>query len=294
MSLPQLRPMLAAHAPEDLEALRLPMLVSAKLDGIRCLIVNGVAVSRTLKPIRNAHIQRLLGKPELNGLDGELIVGSPTAPNCMQVSTSGIMSADGEPDFRFFVFDQWNSSAPFAERRLDVALRCDNELVIAHEQSMAHDIDYLEQYEANCLDLGYEGVILRAPSAPYKFNRSTVREQGMLKLKRFVDAEAMVVGYEERMHNANEAELDERGFTKRSTHQENQIPTGMLGALVVALPDGTTFRVGTGFDEAQRRLLWAERQQLVGRVAKFKSFPVGVKDRPRHPVFLGFRDREDL
>jgi len=40
--------------------LQFPVLASTKLDGIRCCITNGIAVSRTLKPIPNKHIQELL------------------------------------------------------------------------------------------------------------------------------------------------------------------------------------------------------------------------------------------
>ena len=35
-----------------------------------------------------------------------------------------------------------------------------------------------------------------------------------------------------------------------------------------------------------------QRKGFTGRVAKVKSFPIGVKDKPRHPVFLGWRDME--
>ena len=53
---------------------------------------------------------------------------------------------------------------------------------------------------------------------------------------------------------------------------------------------GAEFRVGTGFTAAVRAELWDIRDELAGRIAKIKSFPVGTKDRPRHPVWLGWRD----
>lgn len=295
-----LRPMLAAKAPEDLDRLRYPLLASPKLDGLRCLVIDGVAVSRSLKRIRNRHIQALLGDPRFNGLDGELIVGSPTAPDCYRRTDSAVMSADGEPDFRFYVFDDWSSHEPFATRRLIVSERCNNELLIAHEHTAIHDSKYLETYEANILAQGYEGLILRDMNAPYKFGRSTTKQQWMLKLKRFVDGEAVVVGVEELQRNYNEATLDERGYTKRSSHQENKCGAGVLGALVCVQyldnppQDLPEFNIGTGFDAVTRESLWTIRSNLPGRIVKYKSFPVGVKDKPRHPVFLGFRDRSDM
>ena len=71
-----MKPMLAAKT--DGKGLSYPLLASPKLDEVRALIINGVVMSRSFKPIPNAHVQELFGRPEYNGLDGELIVGSPT------------------------------------------------------------------------------------------------------------------------------------------------------------------------------------------------------------------------
>lgn len=79
-----MKPLLACNAPANLNSLPYPLFASVKLDGIRCVIKDGVALSRTLKPIRNQYIQSLLGRPEFNGLDGELIVGDPAASDCMR------------------------------------------------------------------------------------------------------------------------------------------------------------------------------------------------------------------
>jgi len=99
----QFKPMLASEC-TDLHKLQLPVYISRKLDGIRTLSTDQF-VSRSLKPIRNKYIQSLF-KPEFYGLDGELIVGDPGAKNVFQVSSSGIMSSDGEPDAKYYVFDR--------------------------------------------------------------------------------------------------------------------------------------------------------------------------------------------
>ena len=51
------KPMLLPRETPDLDKLQYPIIASAKLDGIRCLIKDGVALSRTLKPIPNKSIQ---------------------------------------------------------------------------------------------------------------------------------------------------------------------------------------------------------------------------------------------
>ena len=77
-----MKPMLLPRETPDLDNLQYPVYVTPKLDGIRCLFKGGVALSRTLKPIPNKSIQAWAKKHAkiLEGMDGELIVGSPTSP----------------------------------------------------------------------------------------------------------------------------------------------------------------------------------------------------------------------
>lgn len=290
------RPMLACPAPSDLEQICYPVLVSPKLDGIRCIIRDGVAVSRKLKPIPNRHIQeRLAGLPD--GLDGELIVGEPTGPGVFARSTSGVMSADGEPDFQFHVFDHL-SDAPFHSRHAFAAAEAfvtDAPVtVVVHE--LTSSVGQLLTYEKEIVAEGYEGVMIRSTGGPYKFGRSTEREGYLLKLKRFHDAEAIVIGKVERFHNANEATTDALGYTKRSQSKAGKVGTGMLGALVCQLrgagPDLIAFEIGSGFTEAQRREIWA--QKVVGSLVKFKYQELTPDGVPRFPVFLGWRDVRDM
>ena len=86
-----LKPMLA-HTIKDTSKIAYPVMVSVKMDGIRCLIKNGVALSRTFKPIRNDYIQSVIRKRENYCLDGELIVGDVFAKDCYRASNSGVMS----------------------------------------------------------------------------------------------------------------------------------------------------------------------------------------------------------
>jgi len=276
-----MRPMLAATV-KDIRNLRFPLLASPKLDGVRAIVIDGHVLSRTMKLIPNQRVQELYGAPEFNGYDGELIVGPPTAPDCYRRTVSAVMTADDRSaDVNFMVFDNFKAKGCFELRHQTVI----PELRHAHT-NIAHSDD-LDKYETYLVDAGYEGVILRAHAGEYKLGRSTLNEQGMLKLKRFQDDEALVTGVEELMHNDNPAMLDERGYTKRTSHQANKVPMGLLGALVCTW-NGKTMRIGSGFTAAERAEFW-ERDDIIGRVAKFKYLAVGMKDLPRHPVFLGWR-----
>lgn len=280
--------MLATDA--DLDKLRFPLLASAKLDGVRAVVRDGVVFSRSNKPIPNAHVQKLFGK--YTHFDGELIVGDPTSKACYRDTISGVMSVDGEPDVKLYVFDHVGEPSHLYNFRAERLTKSKH--VVVHEQVMCLTLEDILKYEEQCLDAGYEGLILRDPNAPYKQGRSTVKEGYLLKLKRFVDDEATVIGLEERMHNGNVATVNELGRTARSSHKENKSGRGDLGALLLRHSSGIEFSCGTGFTDGERGEIWANRDRYLGQLAKYKHFPVGAKDLPRHPVFLGWRDRRDL
>ena len=282
------RPMLATDA--DLDKLRFPLLASAKLDGVRAVVRDGVVFSRSNKPIPNAYVQKLFNKH--THFDGELIVGDPTSKACYRDTVSGVMSVDGEPDVKLYVFDHVGEPSHIYNFRAERLT--ESKHVVVHEQVMCLTLEDILKYEEQCLDAGYEGLILRDPNAPYKQGRSTVKEGYLLKLKRFVDDEATVIGFEERMHNGNVAIKNELGRTARSSHKENKSGRGDLGALLLRHSSGIEFSCGTGFTDGERGEIWANRDRYLGQLAKYKHFPVGAKDLPRHPVFLGWRDRRDL
>lgn len=269
-----------------------------KIDGVRAVNVGGRLVSRTLKEIPNRYTQELFGRPEFHGLDGELVVGLPTDKNLMQQTTSGVMTQAGEPTVTWCIFDKWDMVSGYRDRLLsavDAIRRVGDERVNLLTCFVVRSVADILRHEAWALEHGYEGLILRAIHAPYKQNRSTLREGYMLKIKRFVDGEAEVLDVLELMHNENEAVNDERGYTKRSSHAENQRAGGTLGALRVRdIQTGVDFDIGSGYTAEQRANLWEGRKYLKGKLVKYKHFPVGVKDKPRHPVFLGFRDRRDV
>lgn len=292
--------MLACSAPKNLDTLPYPLLASVKLDGIRCIIKDGIALSRTLRPIRNYYIQSILGRPEYNGLDGELIVGDPTAPDCMRRTNSGVMSIEGTPNFKYYVFDFWDRpGCQYREAYLTLLVRrCNTVYMRILPQVYLKNTSEVEKYENDSIMLGYEGLILRRPDAPYKFGRSTLKEGYLLKLKRYCQEEAIVIGFEPLQHNDNNAEINALGYTQRSSAQGNKIDLPLLGNLIVKgtfqnQPD-VVFSIGTGFTLFEREKLWEQRKDLIGKIITYKFFPTGSKDKPRHPVYKSFRDPEDL
>jgi DNA ligase-1 len=274
------------------------MYASPKLDGIRCMIQDGVALSRSLKPIRNEFIQSILSNPMFDGLDGEIISGDPTADDVYRITTGNVMRATGKPDFTFWIFDNFLHPYPYMGRQHELhhvdptGIHPNIEVL---KSVSVFNMKELQAYEQYCLELGYEGVILRDPNGMYKHGRSTAKEGGLIKVKRFEDSEAMILGMEEQMKNNNEKKVNELGRGQRSSHKENKTPKGTLGALVCKdVSTGTQFNIGSGFDDITRDKLWKSKDGLVGQIVKYKSFKIGVKDAPRHPVYLGIRDSTDI
>ena len=290
---PGFRPMLASALPEN-QLPAFPCLVSPKLDGVRAVVFGGVVWSRKLKPIPNKHVQQLFGRPELEGFDGELTVGPANGRDVFHLTMSGVMSEDGEPDVRFNVFDVVGGGSYSARTR--VLHSCKTTGVAVVEQWITVEPETLRYWESRFLEDGYEGAMVRDPEGRYKFGRSTVKEGILLKVKRFCDAEARVVGFEELEHNENQLEFDALGLAKRSTAKDGKVAAGTLGNLLVEGLNGeytgVRFSIGGGFTEAQRREIWSTRDRFLGLVCSFKYFPTGSKTAPRFPVFKGWRETE--
>lgn len=295
------KPTLAVAA--DFTKIKYPVYASPKLDGIRCSIVDGQALSRTLKLIPNKAIYSALSCGGLNGLDGELIVGSPTSKTVYNETVSQVMAHDkGLDNVTYYVFDMHDIPDASYRHRLDCLLaevpgmHAQTQVSIKIlEQRLVHTAEEMLNYEQLCVTEGYEGIILRSPEAPYKFGRSTVNEGYLLKVKRFEDSEAEILGFDEEMFNGNEAQTNELGRTKRSTAKDGLVGKGTLGAFRVRdVHTGVEFAIGTGLTALQRGVFWAGQPRYLGKLVKYKYFPVGVKVAPRHPVFLGFRDKADM
>lgn len=295
-----MKPMLAATA-KDLAKLRYPLYASPKLDGVRGLVIGGKLHSRALKTIPNAFVASRFSKPSLEGLDGELILGSPTAKDVYRATQSACSSPDGEPDVKFYAFDVHDSRLPYEKRLMDLITRTAGDgmgtnVTVLSSKFIKNEAELLAE-EQLCLGQGYEGLILRSPDGAYKFGRSTEIQQGMLKLKRFTDGEFLLLDVEEEMENTNVAGKNELGRTHRSSAKAGLVGKGRAGTLCVRETKTLVeFRIGTGLDDADKERFWKHRKRLVrgGFVGKYKSFLIGVKDKPRFPVYLGARDKWDI
>jgi DNA ligase-1 len=290
----KLKPMLAETC-KDIEMVQYPVLATPKIDGIRCLTLSGGRpYSRSLKKIPNKYIQQELEAWGMEGLDGELWI--PGATTFGGVS-GPIMRIEGTPDFEYKVFDLWDKDImsyrnrmKVMKRRLKAPIPDWVTLVLPEE---CYNSGGLMSFWDKCANEGYEGAIFRDPEGVYKYGRST---KGMMaKLKVFQDDEAIIIGSEEYMHNKNAPKKNNLGRTERSSAKAGKVSANMLGKFVCRdLKTNIEFECGTGYTHAQRKEFWRNRQVYVGHIIKYKHQPSGGKAKPRFPVFLGFRSKEDM
>ena len=295
----QTKPLLSCEV--ALENVKFPIYVSTKLDGIRALVIDGVVYSRSLKPIRNKHVQKLFGKSEYNGFDGELICGDIYAKDVFQKTTSGVMSEDGEPDVTYYVFDIFTNNTETYKERLytlnDKLVLDQFPNVVATQQWYIQTKEELTELLSKEKVKGGEGLIGRNPNGVYKYGRSTPKEQLSMKFKFFVDSEFEIVAVHEQMENTNTLETNELGYAQRSTAKEGMVGKDTFGSFTCVTTDGKHFNVGTGVGLTQelRKEIWSNKGSYIGRLAKVKYMDVGSKDGvPRLPILLGFRDKDDI
>ena len=285
------KPLLAGKF--DSEKAKFPYAATPKIDGIRFLMVGGAALTRSFKPIRNEYLQKILSSNLPEGIDGELTSGS-TFQEC-----SSIMRIKGEPDFKVWIFDFVNPKGevkPYKER-MDELRKFENFNIPSYEilfPTIVSNQEQIDHLMINNLNAGYEGLMLRDPNGIYKFGRSSVKENILLKVKEFMDDEAEIISFREKMINTNEGLKDNFGRTKRSSCQDGLKPSGTLGGLILRNSEGLEFSCGSGLNDALRDEIWKNKSKYLGKLVKYKFMSKGIKNLPRHPVFMGFRDETDL
>jgi DNA ligase-1 len=231
-------------------------LLSEKLDGVRAYF-DGRQLWSRLGNRFHAPDWFLAGLPDVP-LDGELWLGRKQFQR-----TVGIVRRQDQTDLwkevRYLVFDAPALDRSF-EQRLDFIRTCMKPgtapYAQAHEHQACRGADHLRAELTRVEARGGEGLMLRRSGSRYESGRSATLQ----KIKSFHDAEARVL----------------RHVQGAGRHR------GRLGALLVELPDGTTFSVGTGFSDKQR-----EHPPPVGSRITFRYQELTDRGVPRFPSFVG-------
>jgi DNA ligase-1 len=232
--------------------------LSEKLDGVRAYWDGGQFLSR-LGNLYHAPDWFIAGLPVVP-LDGELWLGRKQFQRAVSIVRRQDKN-DLWKEITYVVFD-----APALEKGFEARLEFVNDCLQqhqppharAHEHQLCQGLDHLRQELARLEALGGEGLMLRQAQSRYEGGRSST----LLKVKSFHDAEARVLKHQE----------------GAGRHK------GRLGALLVEMPNGITFSVGTGFSDAER-----EQPPDVGSIITFRYQELSEAGVPRFPSFVGVR-----
>lgn len=298
--------------PEDIQ---FPVYATPKIDGVNGIVLDGKLYARSMKPFKNKQLNELLSRKEFSGLCFEITVGKPQdrlTDDICRKTTSYTNSIDKQvEEITISVFDYVGNKDLICEKlyleRMDIAYSLDefhtffglnsdtkiwvDTLIYKQLNTPAQVVEYY----ADCVEKGLEGSIFRA-NKPYKQGRSTAKSQETLRMKPQPDSEAVVIGFIEAQQNNNEAKVNELGRTERSSHKENKTGKGMLGSfLCVDSKTGKEITVGAGkLSHAERTLVWEMQEHYLGKIVKYRSMAGGVKDKPRFPRFIDWRELSDM
>lgn len=284
-------PMLAKKFSKAARHVEYPAAGQRKFDGVRCLAMraagfpsNIVLLTRKNKEFAGMNSLRseiaLLNLPPSIVLDGELYSDTLTFQRVVGLvrkkpeNLSAQDLADLEQvSYRLYdLINLSNMDMTFASRyRLlqsllravpssqTPRLRLTRNVRIRNEEDVTA---YLALFEEE----GFEGLMIRNLESPYELDK---RSKHLQKVKTFIDAEFPIVGYYEATGN-------DRG----TPIWECEAPNGRLFR---ARPMGTL---------AERRELWANRDNLVGRPLTVRFFEYTDDGVPRFPVGVAIRDYE--
>lgn len=305
----------------DFSKVKWPVMVMPKIDGVRGLNPDSVLVGRSGKRYASILNTEKFSGTQYIGFDGELVAGAAVGALLCSETTSAMTTIHGTVPVKWCLFDCFEgegitASTPYIERYRLLELRINTLFTLAPELqdelwlvpfSMASNEKEVRDLEIKYLELGYEGLILRDPNGLYKNGRTTAKEANYLRLKPFKDAEILITHITEGRTNENEATLSPNGYSERSTHSENMIPNGMVGNLIgTALQDeffnnvkviakGQVICIGAGkLSHEERKFYFDYPDEIIGKIAKYQYFPIGIKDKPRFPTFQSIRSPIDM
>jgi len=307
------KPLLAPNKQPELESLKYPLLAFYKLDGIRCIFKDGEMLSRSLKPIQNKQLQnKFLALRQYSKDSGIILDGEIYSPDLsFQEIVKYVMTKDFEdkksikkfgkvltiPEhLSFYCFDAVDSnnySSPFLTRFEYVMGIADKfpELISQIPASAVRDSSEVQDFFKEALKAEFEGLILRNLSGEYKCGRGTLKEGIIYKVKPFRtwDAEIKDIVQATKVDPKAEKKINELGRSVTSKKKGDRIPIEKACDFIVDY-EGKDLKVVIALTDKEKKEIWKNRKEYIGKMIEYKGMVIGSKDLPRHPVFIRFRE----
>lgn len=237
-------------------------LVSEKLDGVRALWDGQVLRFKSGRPI--AAPAWFTAALPATPLDGELWLGRQHFERLSATVRRNVPVDTEWREIRYMIFDLPKGAGAFGERvshMVSVLGHADVPWLQAVEQSRVVDGAALQNYLLKTVEQGGEGLVLHRADALWQAGRS----DALRKLKTTPDEDARVI-----------AQVPGKG-----RH------AGRMGALLLEMPNGQRFALGTGFTDAQRAA-----PPPVGAVVTYRYRDRTSTGLPKFASFMRVREAE--
>lgn len=307
------QPILAPNEIVPLDKISYPKMASYKLDGNRCIVMNGELLTRNMKPQGNKKLTEYFSEicrisKKYNVIfDGEIYAPILEFNELQTYIRTHDLDIPPRIELKYYMFDcipaaDWNKKGGLEYMDRLTALRTIVESenipnVECLKQVVCKTQEQTETLFAKALACGFEGLILRNPNGLYKNGRCTVKQDNIFKLKEFETVDAKIVSFNSRSVMKEDAPRSrgETGELKRVNKKEYREESDDLGSITVETKDGIRVGIGLGKGTTQeyRLDLWQNRDKYIGKYLEFKYMPHGTKDLPRIGTFVRFRPDKD-
>ncbi|MGF1906239.1 MULTISPECIES: DNA ligase [Aliivibrio] len=235
--------------------------VSEKLDGIRAYWTGSELLTRKGHKIMAP--DWFIAPLPKHAIDGELWAGRG---GFQQVASTVL---DSQPDdelwaeITFMMFDMPHSIGMFPQRYSDLSLLVQGlatpHLKLVEHHPISSEDDLLKSLEEMAVNKG-EGLMLRKLDSIYRAGRS----DDLIKLKKHYDDEAIIVGY-----------TDGKGKFE-----------GMVGALILQMPNGQEFKIGSGLSNEVR-----ENPPILGQQVTYRYNGFTDSGIPKFARYIAVREK---
>jgi ATP-dependent DNA ligase len=235
-------------------------------------------------------------------LDGELYTPNLEFPAILSCVADQTQSAEW---LKFWCFDlltaqEWYENEnvrPFCRRHSSLTRNLrDIANTVLPETTVEDSADTIvDLYNESILN-GKEGLILRTEILGYTHSYAQYRYGNFLRMKNQEELDGVVIGFSslQKGDTTGAREYDNLGRLRSITRVGETFEIEELGSIRVRLENGLEVSVGSGFNyrrgDRDRKLLWLERDTLLGKWVTLKAGRQAGYEKPRQPIFARWRD----
>ena len=290
------KPMLAVNT--KIKDIRLPSMVSYKMEGVRGEFTPNGLFSRPMKKFNNRDLQFHFADLVTYAMVANLHIEGEFYVHGLEFNEiSSICRRANHPDtdrlevHLFDVHDDMRSNVPFLERHKqlhEIVTLLNKDHIKIVPQIIVDNHEYMHDLYTGALEEGYEGLVFKSPSAFYKYGRPTHREQKFLRIKPDCTFDGVVLDIVERLENLVESVPNELGYMSKTQDKDQKGHTDMAAVAIVQcddFPDPVRVVLSKNLTDQDRYYIWSHRETYIGKHLRFFGIPVAGMNQPRCPRF---------